>query len=95
MILQFGNLLYDNVPVGCIWIQVRSGHNVQAESVPPTKPPSLTRAPSFSTHLRSNSKKAVDYKQRALSGLDTPVSLTSLYICSSFTFDVVGRTGHR
>ena len=38
--------------------------------------------PFLSTHLRSNKKKFVNYKQRALPNTDIPVPLSRLYLCT-------------
>ena len=58
------------------------------------KPTSLTRflSLSFSTHLWSNKKRIVNYKQRARSSIDIPVPFTSLYF-GSFSSHLASSTG--
>ena len=104
-----GNLLYDDVPVGNILLQLGilcgttsrqpvSAYrlvlvNVWAELCPRRCPPySLEFSPFLSTHLRSNTKKFVNYKQRALPRTDVPVPLTSLYPCTALHIEVIELT---
>ena len=49
--------------------------------------PTLAHSSSLSpsTHLWSNNKQFVKYKQRALPSIDIPVPLTGLYPCTLFT----------